>query len=106
MPKFMIRGTYTGEGLKGVLKDGGSGRVDAARKVAESVGGHLDSFYFAFGEEDTYLVLDLPDNQAAAAAALVIGAAGAVRTKTTVLLTPEEVDRATKMKVEYQAPGR
>ena len=106
MPKFMIRGTYNHEGLKGVLKDGGSGRVDAVRKTAESLGGHLDSFYFAFGDEDTYVICDLPDNKAAAALALTVGASGSVTTKTTVLLTPEEIDGATKAKVEYRAPAR
>jgi uncharacterized protein with GYD domain len=106
MPKFMIRGTYSDEGVKGVLKDGGSGRVDAVRKLAESVGGHLDAFYFTFGEDDTYVICDLPDNEAAAAVALNVGATGGVRAKTSMLLTPEEVDSATKAKVEYQAPGR
>jgi uncharacterized protein with GYD domain len=106
MPKFMIQGTYSQAGLKGVLTDGGSGRVDAVRKTAESLGGHLDSFYFAFGDEDTYVICDLPDNKAAAALALTIGASGGVTTKTTPLLTPEDVDRATKAKVDYQAPGR
>jgi uncharacterized protein with GYD domain len=106
MPKFMIRGTYSNEGLKGVLKDGGSSRVDAVRKLAESVGGHLDSFYFTFGEDDTYVICDLPDNKSAATLALAIGAAGGLTTKTTMLLTPEEVDRATKVKVDFYAPGR
>ncbi|MBV1850026.1 GYD domain-containing protein [Catellatospora tritici] len=106
MPKFMIRGTYSNEGLKGVLKDGGSARVDAVRKLAESVGGHLESFYFAFGEDDTYVVCDLPDNKAAAAVALAVGAAGGVSTKTTVLLTPEEIDQAANVKVDFRAPGR
>jgi uncharacterized protein with GYD domain len=106
MPKFMIRGTYSNEGLKGVLKDGGSGRVDAVRKLAESVGGHLDSFYFAFGEDDTYVICDFPDNKSAAAVALAVGAAGGITAKTTMLLTPEEVDRATKVKVDFLAPGR
>jgi uncharacterized protein with GYD domain len=106
MPKFMIRGTYSQDGLKGVLTDGGSGRVDAVRKTAESLGGHLDSFYFAFGDEDTCVICDLPDNNAAVALALSVGASGAVTTKTTVLLTPEEVDRATKLKIDYHAPGR
>jgi uncharacterized protein with GYD domain len=76
------------------------------RKTAESLGGHLDSFYFSFGEEDTYVICDLPDNNAAIALALTVGASGGVTTKTTLLLTPDDVDRATKMKVDYQAPGQ
>lgn len=106
MPKFMIQGTYSHDGLKGVLTGGGSARVDAVRKAAESLGGHLDSFYFAFGDEDTYVICDLPDNTAAAALALTVGAGGGATTKTTVLLTPEEIDRATKAKTDYHAPGQ
>lgn len=106
MPKFMIQGTYSQDGLRGVLTDGGSGRVDAVRKAAESLGGHLDSFYFAFGDEDTYVICDLPDNTAAAALALAVGAGGGATTKTAVLLTPEEIDRATKAKADYHAPGQ
>jgi uncharacterized protein with GYD domain len=106
MSKFMIQATYSQEGLKGVLADGGSGRVDAVRKMAESLGGHLDSFFFAFGDDDTYIVCDLPDNKAAVALALTVGASGGATTKTTVLVTPEEVDRATKVKADYRAPGR
>src|SRR5262245_5000545 len=106
MPKFLFSGTYTSEGLKGILSDGGSSRVDAVRKTAESVGGHLDSFYYSFGDEDTFVVCDLPDNKAAAAVALTVGASGSVTTKTTVLLTPEEVDRATQVMVDFHAPGR
>ena len=106
MPKFMICGTYNTDGLKGVLADGGSGRVDAVRKMAESVGGHLDAFYFSFGDQDTFVICDLPDHQAAAAVALAIGAGGGATTKTMALLTPEEVDRVTKVKVDYRAPGR
>lgn len=106
MPKFMIRGVYSQDGLTGLMADGGTGRADAVRKTTESLGGHLDSFYFAFGEDDTYVICDLPDNKAAAALALAVGASGGATTTTTVLLTPEEVDRATKMTVDYAAPGR
>jgi uncharacterized protein with GYD domain len=74
--------------------------------LAESVGGHLDSFYFAFGEDDTYVICDLPDSRSAAAVALAVGTAGGVTTKTTMLLTPEDIDQATKVKVDFHAPGR
>jgi uncharacterized protein with GYD domain len=105
MPKYMFTTTYTPEGLRGLLKDGGSGRVDATRKAAESLGGHLDAMYFSFGDHDVYAICELPDNKAAAAASLVVGASGAMNSKTVVLLTPDEVDRATKQVVDFRAPG-
>jgi uncharacterized protein with GYD domain len=105
MPKYLFETSYTLEGLKGVQQEGGSGRRDAAAQVAESVGGTLESFHFAFGERDAFIIVDLPDNEAAAAAALTVGASGAVTTKTTVLLTPEEVDSAAKRSVDYRPPG-
>jgi uncharacterized protein with GYD domain len=105
MPKFMISASYTIDGLRGLRTDGGSGRLDASRKAIDSVGGHLDAMYFAFGEQDAFILCDLPDNKAAAAVSLMVGAAGGVNTKTVVLLTPEEVDRATVETVDYRAPG-
>ncbi|GAA4710044.1 GYD domain-containing protein [Phytohabitans rumicis] len=105
MPKFLIKASYTLDGLRGVLKNGGSSRADAVRKTAESVGGHMDTFYFAFGDDDAFVICDLPDNKAAAAVAFTVGAAGGATTKTVVLLTPEEVDAATHQKVDYTAPG-
>ena len=105
MPKYLFTTTYTPEGLRGVLKDGGSGRVDVARKACESVGGHLDSMYFSFGDHDVYIICDLPDNKAAAALSLNVGASGGASSKTVVLLTPDEVDRATRDAVDFRAPG-
>lgn len=105
MPKYLIKASYTTEGLKGVLKEGGSGRKAAIQQLAESLGGTLEGFYFAFGDDDVYTIADLPDNKTAAAVALTATASGAVRLSTTVLLTPEEVDEATKQSVSYRAPG-
>ncbi|MEO3889518.1 GYD domain-containing protein [Nonomuraea sp. B5E05] len=105
MPKYLIQATYTAEGLKGVLRDGGTGRRQAVERMAESVGGRVEQMYFAFGDTDTYVILDLPSNAASAAVGLTISATGAVRTKTVVLLAPEEVDEATRMEVAYQPPG-
>jgi uncharacterized protein with GYD domain len=105
MPKYLIEASYTTDGIKGVQSAGGSSRRDAIVKVAESVGGRLESFYFAFGDSDVYTVCELPDNEAATAVALTVNASGAVRLRTTVLLDPEEVDAAAKRSVEYSPPG-
>ena len=105
MPKFLIEASYTPEGVKGVQSAGGSSRRDAVAKVAESVGGQLEVFYFAFGDSDTYVIVDLPDNESAAAVALRVNAAGGASAKTSVLLTPEEVDAAAQRSVDYQPPG-
>lgn len=105
MPRYLIEATYTLDGLRGLLNDGGSGRVDAVRKMAESVGGHLESFDFTFGEQDTHVICELPDNKAAAAVALAIGAGGGATTKTVPLITPAEVDQAVRQTVDYRAPG-
>jgi uncharacterized protein with GYD domain len=105
MAKYLFTTSYTAEGLRGLLKDGGNGRVDAARKAAESVGGHLDAMYFSFGDQDVYVICDLPDNKAAAALSLTVGASGGANSKTVVLMTPEEVDQATLHAVDFRAPG-
>ncbi len=105
MPKFLFEASYTLEGVKGVQSAGGSSRRDAIAKVAESVGGQLESFYFAFGEHDVYTVVDLPDNESATAVALAVNAAGGAAVRTVVLLTPEEVDAAAKRSVDYRRPG-
>jgi uncharacterized protein with GYD domain len=105
MPKFLIEASYTLEGVKGVQAKGGSARRDAVAAVAESVGGTLESFYFAFGESDAYVTVDLPDNEAATAVALTVNSAGGAAVKTTVLLTPEEVDAAAQRSVDYRPPG-
>jgi uncharacterized protein with GYD domain len=105
MPKYLIEASYTLDGVKGVQSAGGSSRRDAVAKVAESVGGRLESFYFAFGDHDVYTILELPDNESAAAVALTVNGSGGVTIRTMVLLTPEEVDAAANRSVEYRAPG-
>lgn len=105
MPKYLIQATYTADGLKGVLKDGGTGRRQAVDRVVESIGGRVEQMYFAFGETDTYVIVDLPSNEASAALGLTISASGVVQMKTIVLLTPEQVDEAVRMEVAYRAPG-
>lgn len=105
MPKFLVNASYTGEGLKGVMKDGGTGRRAAAEAAAKTMGGKLEAIYFAFGKHDVVAIFDLPDNVTAAALALAVNASGMIETRTTPLLTPEEVDQAIRKSVKYPAPG-
>ncbi len=105
MPKFLFEASYTLDGIKGVQSAGGSSRRDAITALAESVGGSLESFHFAYGKHDAYVIVDLPDNEAATAVALTVNAAGGATVRTTVLLTPEEVDAAAKRSVDYRPPG-
>jgi uncharacterized protein with GYD domain len=105
MPKYLVEASYTREGVEGVRAKGGSSRRDAVAETARSLGGELESFYFAFGDHDAYVVVDLPDNEAAAAVALTVSAAGGAAVKTIVLLTAEQVDDAAKRSVEYRPPG-
>lgn len=102
MPKFLFEASYTVEGVKGLQRAGGTSRRDAVAKAAESVGGQLDRFYFAFGDHDAFVIADLPDNQSAAAFAIAVSAAGGASVRTAVLLTPEEVDAAVKPSVDYR----
>ena len=106
MPKYLIQASYVGEGLKGLLKEGGSSRRAAVETVIKGMGGTLESFYYAFGEDDVVGIGDFPDNATAAAFSLAINASGAVKARTTVLMTPEEVDEATKKTVAYRPPGQ
>src|SRR3954471_11969669 len=99
MPKFLLEVSYTAEGARGVLKDGGSKRRQIADQAIKSTGGTMEAFYFAFGDTDALVILDAPDNASVTAAALAINASGSVHCKTTVLLTPEEVDAAVKKTV-------
>lgn len=105
MPKYLLEVNYTLDGVQGVVAKGGSARKAAAQAAAKSVGGKLDSFYFAFGKTDVFTVADLPDNAAAAALALAVSAGGGATVRTVVLITPEEIDAATGKKVKYSPPG-
>ncbi|MEX1157147.1 MAG: GYD domain-containing protein [Chloroflexota bacterium] len=105
MAKYLVIGSYTAQGAAGVLKEGGSGRRDAARQVIESVGGTLESIYWGFGTDDFYATADMPSAAAAAATSLKIGASGFARLRTVPLLTAEDLDAATKLSPNYRAPG-
>ncbi len=105
MAKFLIQASYTAEGAKGVVKAGGSARRNAVEELLASVGGKLEAFYFTFGEEDAIIIVDVPDNETALALGMTVGASGAVRSRTTVLIPMEEVDRAAKRDLHFRSPG-
>lgn len=105
MAKYLIIGSYTAEGAKGVLKEGGSGRAEAARQVVESVGGKLESIHWGFGTDDFYVIADLPSHAAAASISLRVGASGSSRTRTIPLMTAEDLDAAAKLSPIFRPPG-
>jgi|SRR5438105_4241469 len=105
MAKYLIIASYTADGMKGVIDKGGTARREAVEKLVADLGGTCESFYFAFGEDDAYVTVDVPDNTAAAAIGMTVGASGLVRVRTVVLMTPEEIDKAAKTQVAYRPPG-
>ena len=105
MPKFLLEVNYTLDGVKGLMAEGGSARVKAATALVESLGGTIESFYFAFGDPDVYLIVDMPDNESVAAAALTVTASGGVTARTVALLTPADLDAAAKKHPTYRPPG-
>jgi uncharacterized protein with GYD domain len=105
MPKFMIKASYSADGLKGLIREGGTSRRDAVKSAVESAGGKLENFLYGFGDSDLYVIVDVPDPETAAAIALTIGASGALTPQTIALLTPEQVDAAVKKNVNYRPPG-
>jgi uncharacterized protein with GYD domain len=106
MAKFLIHASYTAEGLKGLQKDKASGRRDALAKAMESVGGKLESIYYSLGDDDVIAVVEAPDIAGVASVVVAASASGLVRTRTTALMTIEEVDRALTRSVAYRAPGK
>jgi uncharacterized protein with GYD domain len=106
MPKFLVQGKYVGEGVKGLIREGGSGRRAAVEKLYASAGGKVEAFYYAFGSTDVFVIGDLPDNVSAAALSLAVKGTGAVDVTLTPLLTPEEIDAAGKKSIDYRAPGK
>ena len=105
MPKYLFKASYTTAGVQGLRKEGGTARKAAVERAIKSVGGSLESMYFAFGDTDAVLIADMPDNATAAAVSLIAAAAGGANVSTTVLLTPEEMDAATKKTADYTPPG-
>jgi len=106
MPKFLIQGSYTSEGLKGLQKDKASGRKAAVSAAAEAAGGRVEAMYYCLGHDDVIVVVDMPDAIAATALSVTASASGLVHTKTTALLSVEEADKALSKSISYRAPGR
>lgn len=105
LPKYLMEAKFTAEGLRGVERDGGTARHAVVKRAVESLGGQLETFYFALGENDSYTIFDMPDNEGAAALSIAVSASGAVTTKVVVLMSPADVDAVISRSVEYRAPG-
>ena len=106
MPKYLFQVNYVGEGVKGLLKDGGSKRRAVVEELFKSTGGSIEAYYYAFGDTDLYIIGEQPSHAAATAGVLTVTATGTVTVKTTVLLTPEEIDEAVKLTPTYSPPGK
>ena len=108
MSKYLVQFSYTADGVKGLLKEGGSKRPQASEQLFKSLGGRMEAYYFTYGEYDGFAIVDGLDDVDISAAALTVSASasGAVRVKTTVLLTPEQVDQAAKKTASYRPPGQ
>jgi uncharacterized protein with GYD domain len=108
MAKYLFHGSYTQEGVRGLIKEGGTSRRAFIEKLVASSGGKVEAFYYAFGGDDFYIISDLPDNVGSAALSLAVNASGAARTSVVVLITPEDTDLAAKKAATmgYRPPGR
>jgi uncharacterized protein with GYD domain len=106
MQKYLFYGSYTQEGYEGLLAEGGSARIDVAKQALQSVGGSLEAFYYSNGEEDFYIIVNLPDNVSSTAITLAGNASGTFSIRAITLLTPEEMDKAVRMKVDFRPPGQ
>jgi uncharacterized protein with GYD domain len=106
MPKYLFSGSYTQDGVKGLLKEGGTSRRATIEALAKGMGGSVEAFYYAFGADDIYVIVDVPDQTTAVAISLAVAATGSVQLNTVVLITPEEVDEAAKTTVSYRPPGQ
>ena len=105
MPKFLVKASYTADGVRGLLKEGGTARREAVRKIVEGLGGKVEAFYYAYGDVDVYIITDLPDHTAGLALTLAVNASGAVRLTTVPLISAEDIDAAAKTSVNYRGPG-
>ena len=105
MGKYLVRANYVGDGVKGLMEEGGTRRRDAAKAAVESVGGSLESMYFAFGDTDVFGICEFPDDASATAFSLVVNASGAITGSVTPLMSVEDVDAAAAKTPSYRPPG-
>ncbi len=107
MPLYLSRFNYTSNAVKALL-DKPQDRSAAAREVAESLGGKLLGFWYAFGEFDGVFLMEAPDSASAAAVGMAVGANGALsEIETTVLLDMDEAQDAMRKAAAatYRPPG-
>lgn len=105
MPKYLYRASLSAEGLAGVIAEGPAARRQVVTEAVEALGGTLEAFYFAFGDDDVILICDMPDNATAAGFAMETASSGRVSVSTTVLLSEAEVEAAAAKKSGWRAPG-
>jgi len=105
MPKYLVKASYTAEGTRGLLKDGGTGRRDAIGALIESAGGTMEVFYYAFGSDDLLLICELPSEADLIAISLAINAAGGARVDSVPLIDIEDIDEGVRKVVSYRPPG-
>jgi len=106
MPKYLVHGNYVGDGIGGLLAEGGTSRSAAVNNLVESVGGYVESIYYAFGDTDVFVIVDMPDHASMTAVALTVASTGRITIKTTVLMSPEEIDDAVRLSPNYRPPGQ
>lgn len=105
MSKYLIKANYNSDGAAGLAAKGGTARRDAVGKMLADVGGSIECFYYAWGDVDAYLVVDVPSDEAMVGIALSVNKSGATTITTTPLLTPEQVDAAATTAPGYTPPG-
>jgi uncharacterized protein with GYD domain len=105
MAKYLVKARYTAEGTRGLMKEGGTARVESVSKLTKKLGGKVEAFYFAYGECDAYVIVDVDEEAAALALSLAVNASGAVTLEMVPLITAKQMDEATKKTVAYRAPG-
>jgi uncharacterized protein with GYD domain len=87
------------------MTEGGSSRVAAVTKATKAIGGKVESFYFAYGSDDAFVIVDVPNEAAGLALSLAVNASGTVTLDMVPLITPKQMDDAAKVTVKYRAPG-
>ena len=107
MPSYLFQASYTAQGVSGLVSKP-EDRAAAIRPLIEGMGGRIESMYYAFGDFDVVLIVELPDDVSMAAISMAAGASGAVTNLKTTVLIPisEGVEAARKAgSVSYRPPG-